>query len=231
MSRSVSDPEASTPVVKSFSQENVIEVYWDSDPLADEYILYRALDGAVLNYSQVYRGTDCHYSDSNGDEFDCYHYSLAKVRGDKIFPMSPSASGVLSLTMEDVYEDNDEKDKATLLTSSVIANIYGFRDLQMGILADEDWYSVIIPAKRTAYIILEQLSPSPSDGINTHFDMYVEGQPSEPVVNYSGPTISNTFDEEKKFRFKIFPNKGKFYPGLSAGGVIVSYKLFLEKIQ
>lgn len=231
LSRYVADPNISKPIVISFSEEKVVKINWEKDELADEYILYRALDSAVLNFEELYRGTDCFYRDIDGTDREIYHYCLSKVRGTKIFEMSDSVTGVFSITTADIYENNDTKEQATLLRSDLIANIFGFRDtFYSEITSDEDWYSVIIPPRRTAHIILRQLSPAPS-GENSHFDVYVEGNPAEPVKNSGDIAITNTFDYDREYYFKFYPNAGKFFPLPTTGGTIVSYQLSLGIIE
>jgi len=231
LSRPVADPLISKPEVLSFSEEGIIKVVWDDDELADEYVLYRALDSTILNFNEVYRGTASEYIDDLGLIGNIYHYSLSKVRGRREFDKSDPVLGILSLTKADSYENNDIKENSTLLSSDLTANIFGYQNLSGDRLFDEDWYHVTVPPRRTAYLVLVQLNPAPSGGTDTHFDFYLEGHPSVPVINNAEMTIRNDSDRELDFRFKIFPNTGKFFPGIGAGGTIVSYRISLIRIQ
>lgn len=231
INRLVSDPEVAGPHVLSFSGENIVEISWDLDKQADEYILYRALDSAVLNFEEIYRGTSCVYTDRKGVDLDVYHYCLSKVRGKKIFEMSDPVTGIFTLTAADSFENNDHKGDASLLSSDLYANIFGFRDIFFNeITSDEDWYYVVIPPRRTAHVVLSQISPAPS-GENSHFDVYVEGCPSEPVKNTGDIAITNTFDYTKCFFFKFYPSMTKIFSSPGPADAIVRYKLSLRAID
>lgn len=230
ISRLIGDPQISTPNVVSFSEVSTIDISWDYDSLADEYILYRALDNGVLNFTEIYRGSDTEYTDTDGNEGDIYHYSLSKSRGSKEFDLSSSVLGVMSQTQRDELESNDTKATATLLTFDLTSNMYGFQDTNGSQLIDEDWFYIKIPPRRTAFVVITQLAPVPAGGTDTHFYYYLEGNPIATVVNNSEIQISNYLFEEEDVYFKIFPNPAKYFPNPVSGGTIVSYKISLKKI-
>jgi len=232
MSRINEDPGISEPRVFSFEEENTVRLEWDSDELADGYVLYKALDGPVLNFNEIYRGTSCDYIDREGAEGDLYHYSLAKVRGNKEFDKSDSVLGVISQTTCDSYEDNNNTEKATDLVQGILitANIFGFQDSHHSSLVDEDWYRVRVPAGCTANVIINQLFPLASDGAENHFKSYQEGQPAVPVIDGREINIVNGYKEPRDFYLKIFPNPTKFFPNPTAGGTIVSYRIHIDRV-
>ncbi len=232
LNRPSADPEISEPTVISFSEESTIFVEWDDDILADEYILYRALDGSVLNFQEIYRGIECQYRDTNGNDDYIYHYSLAKVRGLRFFDMSSSAMGVVSVTTDDFYEDNNSKEKASILNQGILitANLYGYQDSFGNYLTDEDWYRISVPAGCTANVIVRQLYPLASDGADNHFKSYQEGQPSVPVVDGRDINIINGSNVNENYYLEIFPNPTKYFPNPDPGGTIVSYQIFIDRV-
>ncbi|MDA3812279.1 MAG: hypothetical protein PF518_18325 [Spirochaetaceae bacterium] len=227
------DPEVSVPDVISFFEEGSVRVVWADDILADEYILYRALDGDVLNFKKIYRGRSTEYLDSAGIIEKIYHYSLVKVRGLKEFERSSAAIGVFSSTKEDSFEDNDTKEHATYLEQGLLftSNLYGYRDSYNSTILDDDWYRIRVPAGCVANVIVRQLIPLATDGAANHFKSYIEGQPSVPVIDGRDINIINGFNENKDFYLKIFPNQMKYFPDPEAGGIIVSYQIFIDKVE
>lgn len=232
MARIDEDPEVSRPRVISFEEENLVRIEWDDDELADGYILYRAHDGVVLNYEEIYRGSLREYVDSDGSDGLIYHYSLAKVRGEKEFDLSPSSLGVFSVTTGDSLEDNDSREKATLLKQgiSITANIYGYQDSFDSFLTDEDWYRIEVPADCTANVIVHQLIPLATDGAENYFKSYLEGQPAVPVTDNREINIVNGYSEPRDFYLKLFPNETKFFPNPVPGGKVVSYRIHIDRI-
>lgn len=233
LSRLTSDPEVSEPAVISFREESTIGIQWDDDVLADGYILYRALDGAILNFLEIYRGPQCEFSDTNGVDEYIYHYSLAKVRGQKEFERSSSVPGVVSVTTDDFFEDNDSVETATFLNQGILmtANLYGYRDSFGNYLTDNDWYRIRVPAGCTANVIVRQLIPLASDGAENHFKYYLEGQPAIPVIDGRDINVINGSNENRDFYLEIFPNPIKYFSTPDPGGTIVSYQIFIDKVQ
>lgn len=232
LNRPSADPEISEPTVISFREESTITVLWDDDLLADEYILYRAHDGIVLNFQEIYRGVACEYSDKSGIDDYIYHYSLAKVRGLKEFELSPANVGVVSVTTDDFYEDNDSKEQATILNQGILitANLYGYQDSFGNYLTDEDWYRITVPAGCTANVIVRQLYPLASDGAENHFKSYQEGQPAVPVIDGRDINIINGSNSDENYHLEIFPNPTKYFSNPDPGGTIVSYQIFIDRV-
>jgi hypothetical protein len=233
LKRPSADPELSVPIVNSFSEEGIIGIEWKDDILADEYILYRALDSTILNFQEIYRGVDCEYRDSDGIEEYLYHYSLAKVRGLKVFDRSSPVFGVFSMTTKDFFEDNDTKENATLLEKGTLitANLYGYCDSFDSKLIDEDWYRIKVPAGSTAFVVVRQLIPLASDGTANHFKSYLEGQPAVSVIDGRDINIINGFNEKTDFFLKIFPNPTKYFDDPGPGGEIVSYQISINRVE
>lgn len=233
LNRLSADPETTEPRVLSFGEESVITIQWDKDVLSDEYILYRALDGNVLNFEEVYRGVNCKYRDVDGIVEELYHYSLSKVRGLKVFERSDSAFGVFSMTREDFFENNNSRERATTLEQGTLisSNLYAYRDSFNTKIMDEDWYRISVPAGRTAYVVVRQIMPLASDGINTDFRSYLEGQPSAPVKDESEINIINGFTNSHDYYLKIYPEESKYFTGPGSGGNIVSYQIFIKRVE
>jgi hypothetical protein len=141
------DPVVVKPQVRSFDVANSIVISWDKDIGADEYILYRDTKPTGLFSTEVYRGTDLKYIDSNVVSETFYYYKLAKKRGQKEFDKSDYVMGVGFNITKDAYEENNTKTTAVSLDSITKCNIYYFKDTYGNFLQDFDWFYVDLKAR------------------------------------------------------------------------------------
>ena len=229
MTRIADDPVITKVQAKSFIDENIIYLNWEEDPAADEYILYRAEDNIVHSYQVIYQGNDISFVDTDCSDENRYLYTLAKLRGQKIFGPSNPVLGVGSNVCRDELEENNSKDQATILTWDLVANIYFYRDWLDNELEDLDWYSVTIPPRRIANIVVTQAGQATGDV--TYMMFYLEGSNPTPLLNNTAQPIPNYSYSEKKFYFLISPNSAEFIsdPTL-AGGSLIGYTISLNSI-
>jgi len=191
LDRLAEDPSPSTPSVESFATELSISVTWPSDPAADEYVLERADDSVTPVYAQVYRGDATFYTDTNCVDQGRYLYRLATVKGQKSFGPSAPALGVGSATCRDALEGNDSETRATALDYDRSANLYFYRSFTGAVVQDVDWYSVVVPPRRQANIVITQINPAPG-GLTTALVFYLKGMIPIPVTNSQAIPIYNT---------------------------------------
>ncbi|HHU37648.1 MAG TPA: hypothetical protein GXZ47_10560 [Treponema sp.] len=222
------DPAFEKPIVRSFEVENTILVSWSDDECADEYILERSFDMAVPTYSVVYRGKKIFYQDAGLIDADCYLYRLIKIRGDTVYPPSLPVYGVSSSLIKDEFEDNNTKEKATLLLSDRISNMYYFISHDGQQVYDVDWYYVELGPKRKAQITInEQIAPA---GNATHYKVTSNGTTNN-VTNSTVFEVNNTEDVTRRISFAIEPHKAVFLGSVEqTGGGIVSYTIKLISV-
>src|SRR5208283_1820252 len=101
MGRVLADPSPSPPKVSSFVSEYRIDVTWDPDKAAEEYILERADDSVRPSWSTIYRGTATLYYDGTCEDQRRYLYRLSMVRGSRIFGPTAAACGIGSAACRD----------------------------------------------------------------------------------------------------------------------------------
>lgn len=228
MLRVITDPLVEDPAVVSFEKEETINIGWDLDPGADEYILYRAVDSLDPAYEIIYQGTDLFVVDTDVSNEGRYLYTLGKVRGTKLFGPSGAALGVGSMVIEDALEDNDTKETATGLIWDLDANLYYYLSYKGAELEDNDWYHVTVPPRRQANIVVTQENLV---GDNTWMYLSLEGHGPEPIANNLGIPLKNYSYEEKIFYFVISPIPAEFYADPpAAGGSLINYHIFVESI-
>jgi hypothetical protein len=229
MTRIADDPVITKVQARSFIDENIIYLDWEEDPAADEYILYKAEDEIVLSYQVIYQGTDTTFVDNDCSDENRYLYTLAKLRGQKLFGPSDPVLGVGSSVCRDELEENNSKDQATTLTWDLVANIYFYRDWLDNELEDLDWYCVTIPPRRIAYIVVTQAGQATGDVTRMMF--YLEGSSPTPVYNNTAQPIPNYSYSEKIFYFLISPKSDDFlYDPTLAGGSLIGYTISLDSI-
>ncbi len=226
MLRVIADPVVKVPVVVSFEKEETIEINWDKDPGADEYVIYKALDQAIPVYEILYEGSDLNVVDTNAIEGNRYLYTLGKVRGTKLFGPSDTVLGIGSMVINDHLENNNSKDNATNLDLRFDANIYYYQSYAGAKLKDTDWYYVIVPPGKQAEIIITY---DQSGGIGLYF--YLEGHPVKAIVSGGHLSVINDTDREASYYFQISPNTSTFISDPAAGGGnLVDYNIFLHSI-
>jgi len=223
MSRIIDDPVVAEPEVISFTDELVIELSWDEDPGADEYLIYKSVD-SVNQYSLIYRGTDLIYSDRNVANEKRYLYSLVKMRGNVDFGPSSPVLGVGSMTVEDVYEPNDDESEASPFLHNLSANVqYYTSEDRLQILDDRDWYSIEVrPQMQAIFKVLVEGVPSNSE---TGLMFYLQPHVPSKILNQGELVIRNTSMEKKSFTFCIYPHGATIITGSSGGGKFIHYDL------
>jgi hypothetical protein len=222
------DPFIRAPKVESFMTENVMTVSWDEDPGAAEYILERSLDQAITVYSTLYRGTELIFVDTSGETGDSYLYRLTKVRGDRLFGPSPAVLGVCSPSRRDANEPNDTESTAVAMNTYIEANTFFYRSNTGEVISDTDWYTIEVPARAQASIVVE-LNLSPGDA-NTYLYFYRTGTVPEAVVNGDPILIENTGYSAKTFSYSLYPHGENFVGGAGAGGTLKGYTIQLLQI-
>lgn len=228
ISRLADDPAISKPNVKSFSIDDAIEITWEKDLHADEFILYRASDRAHLDFLEIYRGIEPEFIDTEGSEGEIYLYSLAKVRGEKEFDKSSSVIGVFSKDNCDSLEPNNIEEDATLIGSEFVANLYNFQSVNGLRETDIDWYRISLQGNTSASIVLSQLYEL-ADGEDTGFLYSVDNGSVSEVLNNMEIVLANSSDEEREFLFKLYPDPVDFLPAAGiSGGAFRSYLFSLN---
>jgi hypothetical protein len=230
MDRLAADPTVETPRVSSFIEELTCGIEWTADPAADAVLVERAADASTPVYEVIYSGPDTSYTDTDRTDQGRYLYRLRKVKGDRTFDASESVLGIGSATCRDSLEPNDAEDSATPLEYDRSANMYFYRSYSGAVIQDDDWYSVSIPPRRTAHIVITQDGLG-GGAINTYMYFYLKGSPRIPVINNQDIPINNTSYETITYLFKVYPNPDEFIsdPTL-AGGTVIGYTVSLNSI-
>ncbi len=229
MERVIEDPVVVRPGVDSFSEEGVIKISWEEDLGADEYVLYRAVDTAVPVYGIIYRGSNLLFEDRGVETGNRYLYTLAKIRGERVFGPSGASLGAESGIVLDEYEDNGTKEKATLLEWDLQSNLYYYQSYGEEKIEDYDWYRVEVPPRRKAMVVVTQ------DGLNSGDSswiiFYLEGHTSFTVTNGDAVEIPNYNYETKELYFCISPRASGFVTDLTkGGGGFITYTVSLSQI-
>jgi hypothetical protein len=226
LDRVLRDPVASPPFVRSLDRELRIEVSWEADPAAEEYVLERAEDSLLGAYTPVYRGTGTFYTDTDCRNQGRYLFRLSKTRGSRLFGPSSAVLGVASDTCRDELEPNDLEEQATELGDFQLrANLYYFRatpGLYPGqVLQDFDWYSLDIPAQWGL----------PSGSEYTYLCFYQKAAVPIRVVNNQLVAVANPSPEARRILFKLSldPADVILEPTLG-GGTLVAYTINLHNL-
>ena len=230
MLRVNTDPVVELPSVVSFEKEETIEISWNADSGADEYILFRAEDALLPVYEIIYQGTGLSLTDTDITGEHRYLYTLGKVRGTLLFGPSDPILGVGSNVIQDKLEGNNVKEMAAKLVWDLDANLYFYRSNNGEEIEDYDWYFVTVPPRRKTMIIVTQSGIG--SGADSWMEYYLEGHVTETIVNSNAIPIENYSYEEKTFYFLISPNSSEFIgdPTLGGGGLI-NYRVSLNSIQ
>ncbi len=235
LDRVLRDPVASLPRVSSLDQELRIEVSWDQDPAAEEYILEKAEDSLLGAYVVVYRGTGTSYTDTDCRDQCRYLFRLSKARGSRLFGPSGAVLGVASVTCKDALEPNDAEGQAIALADfQRRANLFYFRatpGLYPGqVLEDSDWYSLDVPARWTAYLLITQAG-LPSGSEYTYLCFYQKAAMPIHVVNNQLIAVANSSPEAQRICFRLFLDPADFIlePTLG-GGTQVDYTVGLHSL-
>ena len=225
------DPTLSAPRVSSLDRECRIEVSWDTDAGAEEYILERAQDAVPGVFREVYRGQGISYSDTDCQDQGRYLYRLSKVRGNRLFGPSGAVLGVASATCRDSLEPNDSEQQATELDYTRRANLFYYRATPSPspgeVLQDDDWYAFAVPPQYTASLLVTQAGLAQGSQY-TFLYFYEKGTTPVHVVNNQLITVTNPSPEIRRVLFKLCLNPTDFMvdPTLG-GGVQVDYQVSL----
>jgi len=230
MLRVITDPVVEEPCVVSFEKEETIEISWNADAGADEYILYRAEDALTPVYEILYQGTRLSLTDTDVTGEHRYLYTLGKVRGTVLFGPSDPTLGMGSKVIQDNLEGNNVKEKATTLVWDLDANLYYYRSNDGEEIEDFDWYLLTVPPRRKAMIIVTQ--DGLGSGADSWMNYYLEGHVTETIINSNAIPVENYSYDEKTFYFLISPKSSEFIgePTLGGGGLI-NYRVSLNSIQ
>ncbi len=235
LDRVLRDPTVSPPQVSSLDRELRIEVCWDPDPAAEQYILEKAEDSLLADYSEVYRGTGSFYTDTDCQDQGRYLFRLSKTRGSRLFGPSRAVLGVASQTCRDGLEPNDSEDQAAVLGDFLRqANLFYFRatpSLHPGqVLQDADWYSVEVPPQWTAHILITQAG-LPTGSEYTYLYFYQKAAAPIHVVNNQLIALSNPSPEPRSMLFKLYLDPADFIlEATLGGGTLVEYAVSLHSL-
>lgn len=228
LQRELKDPVVDSPVVVPFESESTIRLIWETDPGADEYILSRSADVPIPVYTVIYRGNALTYTDRETADQGRYLYTLTKVRGGKLFGPSDAVLGVVSGTILDSLENNNTKETAVHLEWDLQVNLYYYRSYNGEELIDDDWYSVAVPPRRKAFVIVTQENLT---GTDSWLTFYLEGHVPFSVISGDGIAVNNTSYQEQTFFFCVSPRAEKFVNDLTrGGGNFIDYTVSLSQI-
>jgi hypothetical protein len=236
LDRVLRDPTISPPLVRSLDQELRIEVRWESDEAAEQYILERAEDSLLPGYSEVYRGGATFFLDADCRDQGRYLFRLSKTRGSRLFGPSRPVLGAASQTCRDLLEPNDSEEQATVLGDYLRqANLFYFRATPSPsypgqVLQDADWYSVQVPSQWTAHILITQAG-LPTGSEYTHLYLYQKAAAPIHVTNNQLIALDNPSPEPRRLLFKLYLDPSDFIlePTLG-GGLLVEYAVSLHSL-
>lgn len=234
MDRLAADPEIVSPETASFQEELTVSVSWDEDEAADEYVLRRAEDSAgVLSYGILYEGPLNHYRDTDVADEGRYLYTLAKKKGNREFGPSRPVLGVGSDCIGDIWEPNNTKEQAAGLDHELVANSFYYEDAAThSTVQDTDWYTISIPPRSSASIVVVQSDPIPAQN-SSHLSYLVEGRgPAETIASGVLYPIENTGLSPATFLFCIRPRAEECREELTlSGGTLIKYTLEISRID
>ena len=230
MERLDEDPKVSNPDVESFVSPNLITVTWGVDEAADEYLLTRAAgENDPLSWVEVYRGDDLRWIEEAVGNERLNLYQLYKVRGSELFGPSESVLGVGSDICRDTHEPNDVIATATELEADLESNLWYFAATNGKESVDVDWYSVLLPPRRQAVIVV-------TDETNTSstYNFMSWSTPSkseDDIVSGQSFSIQNHEYESAVVYFRVSPNEQTFRTNMAGyGGKVISYTVSLDQI-
>jgi hypothetical protein len=223
--RNTDAPVVAAPRLECFKTEREIDVSWDADAAADEYLLYRDTDPLGLFNHLCYRGKKLCYKDSGLESDMRYYYKLAKRRAERIFDKSACVLGAANDIRRDQYEPNDTPDTAAEFYNVTDANIYFYRDNHGNELEDVDWYWVKIePMRNITFRVWF------NDGTNLKpNDIYYAELSGTHYTELSGDNDITIFNYENHECIKYFCigiNKANFD---AVGGKMGTYQLIFEE--
>lgn len=228
--RTTADPFPDKPNVSIDYGKNQILLDWKRDEGCDEYILSKAEDESHLVFKTIYNGKLLSYVDhlNQEDLGKRYIYKLEKKRGEQLFKnINVKYFGAgCCFNDEDSYEPNNDKNNATMLSSSRNASITCVRynaDVEPQI--DEDWYYFDLPATYTANLVLEQTNPSVSDNADTDLNVFYTDNVTDQIIKNKVPIpIENDCSFTKRIYVKVYVSNWSSVNGNGCSKA-VSYKI------
>ncbi len=222
------------PRVSSFARAGSILVSWDEDKRAENYILEAAPADSNSSTSDswtvVYSGPSTSWEFRGAAENSFYRFRISKTWETKTFGPSVSAYGMLSMVSGDIYEPNDTEEQAVDLGCAKEANCYYYRSAGGLEIEDIDWYSIRIPPRMRAALVVTQLTNV--DAANTvWFNFEQKGCLPENISNKALIYIPNYDYEEHIIKFRFVPRPEYFISGGGAGGSVVRYAVGLHDIS
>jgi hypothetical protein len=224
MDRNTKAPVVSEPQVECFKVEGEIDVYWDEDEAADEYLLYRD-DSPTGPFDEIcYRGQELHYKDTGlqGDGGRLYYYKLAKRRAERVFDKSDFVLGVAHTKRCDCYEPNNKKETAAEFYNVTDANIYYYQYNVDHALEDVDWYWVKIEPMRKVLLSIFFNDPNLHEN-----DLHYEEEGGLYGTDLSGDDEIYIYNYENEARIKYFYIRVNKIYFEGVGGRMGSYQIRL----
>ncbi len=224
--RKYDDPADDTPRAACYSDPHSLNLSWDEDECADEYILLRAEDNGAENFTPVYTGKNTSYSDSfyQTDDQKRFIYRLDKTRGNRWFKSSDCTCAVASNTLHDMHEPNDTVETAVEIERNIEATMpcsqFRYKNRSY---ADEDWYFIRLKPLCTAKILFRQVGMG-SSVADSDFLYMIQGDHSEELKHNEKFTVSNTSYATKNIYFKIMPNMNRIFAG-NDGAAVPAYTM------
>ncbi len=234
ISRTSDDPDVSNaPKVVSYAEKDTIFISWEKDDACDTFILLRASDSLSPSFSEIYRGEELAYTDTDLVSGERYLYRLDKIRGKKYFTSSALGYGICSEMTAEPTDDNNDKEKATILENEYSANLYFARFYDGTEICDYDWYKVSVPPKHTVYVTVTESNLSDT-ATNTHFMYIVPLYESAVVPQSNAFALKNSSYETEFIYFSLYPNTTSyetlFVDSGTTGVVCRSYTVKLAQI-
>jgi hypothetical protein len=226
-SRTRAMPYGEAPLADGFRSDGFIELTWSADEGADKYVLMRRKDDSLFNtiddveFQSIWEGTDTAYLDDSvrSSQVGLFEYRLRKIRNNEEYDWPyMTTRAVAAGVEEDQYEPNDTNQTATLidgLCEGANLYLYGYSDDE--VIADTDWYQVLIPARQTAYIRVIYKKGTAHDG---YFELHQFGQSAEAVTHGTSFLIRNTGAAQELITFSIQPKHDMFLMDGAKGGMV-----------
>jgi hypothetical protein len=227
------------PVVEGFLADRQLNVSWEPDEGADEYILWRSMDPLFLeSLEEVYRGTDLSFIDRGLENNTWYYYRVYKRRGRKIYTTELTGFGISVDRIYDPHEDNNTKRNASLLSyetrSTIQSTIWYYQDTAGNLIEDVDWYKVILaPHLMMEIRICDLKNLGGMDDDDDADILYHTGfAGDQSLCNNKEMEIFNYDNEPVTSYFKIYCDSDRFLADPSGpGGHAGSYTVTIELIQ
>jgi len=237
------DPESEKPKVLSFSQPNAVIVSWNEDHAVDTFVLERAVDANIdpddLVFTEIYRGADLSFVDTQAEVDVRYLYRLSKTRGSEIFvpTIDFAGVGVNCPISADWHEPNDDIEHATTLDVPRSSSSYFYKGVNGDIIQDVDWYTITVPPHMSAQIAIEEVELPPYTsfvGSNTRamYQISELGYPPLPASHTVPFALDNYDNTPFTYHIKVLPQELIILGGTGVcGGTPFAYKIYLIQLD